>query len=618
MGLTYGPSFKSIVQIRHNDSEALSHLNLQGDSEGYALHPGLLDSAFQSVIALLSADVLAQGKAYVPFAASSINQHLPMSDECYVYITRSAVHASKANKPGSDIQQFNLIIVDNKGVVLVEIKELMFRAIKLLHKPEKNRGQPDKKVESTDTQMNGFAPVWQASSLTTPANRELGSVLIIDSDATIKNYFDGVSSSTTLVAPVEGRQSWADLIEGVSQLSELPQTIVFTANVEQCDLQAMTELSQALLAIKDLPKICIHYVYDAQVSPANGAMAEYFKALMLESSKFSAKVIQGADLAHLLDECRDQTNVALEIRYSENGQREVMRYQSFPMDNLSKNSGLLKTGGVYLITGGAGGIGLTFARHLVEQYQAKVILVGRSILSDDKQATIDAIKQGTGEAVYLTGDAGVLADVQSVVSQIKNTFGKLNGILHSAGVARTALITNKLEADTTATLAPKVSGTLNLDLATQNEALDLFVTFSSISAVIGEAGLSDYAYANGFMDRFAVQREQLVAKGERHGKTLSINWPVWSEGGMALNEQTKLLMKNVQGIEPIENGLALQVFEQSLSLPVSQFVVLPGNSEKINRVMGALGNTGISDKVSTVKVDSQQLSQFIGAKMAVM
>ncbi|NQZ11449.1 MAG: SDR family NAD(P)-dependent oxidoreductase, partial [Algicola sp.] len=163
-----------------------------------------------------------------------------------------------------------------------------------------------------------------------------------------------------------------------------------------------------------------------------------------------------------------------------------------------------------------------------------------------------------------------------------------------------------------------MSGTLNLDLATQNEALDLFVTFSSISAVIGEAGLSDYAYANGFMDRFAVQREQQVAKGERHGKTLSINWPVWSEGGMALNEQTKLLMKNVQGIEPIENGPALQVFEQSLSLPVSQFVVLPGNSEKINRVMGALGHSGISDKVSTVKVDSQQLSQFISEKMATM
>ena len=72
-----------------------------------------------------------------------------------------------------------------------------------------------------------------------------------------------------------------------------------------------------------------------------------------------------------------------------------------------------------------------------------------------------------------------------------------------------------------AVLAPKVYGTLYLDELTKDEDLDFFVTFSSLAAVAGNAGQTDYSFANSFMDSFAAGRERLRADGARSGRTLT-------------------------------------------------------------------------------------------------
>ncbi|MFP3821957.1 ketoreductase domain-containing protein, partial [Bacillus sp. SIMBA_008] len=85
--------------------------------------------------------------------------------------------------------------------------------------------------------------------------------------------------------------------------------------------------------------------------------------------------------------------------------------------------------------------------------------------------------------------------------------------------------------DLDSVLASKVYGTIWLDRYTDREPLDFFVMFSSISAIIGNAGQTDYAYANRFMDYFAEMR----AAENKPGKTVSINWPLWKEGGMQID-----------------------------------------------------------------------------------
>lgn len=58
-------------------------------------------------------------------------------------------------------------------------------------------------------------------------------------------------------------------------------------------------------------------------------------------------------------------------------------------------------------------------------------------------------------------------------------------------------------------LAAKVAGTQNLYKAFGQEPLEFMLLFSSISAVTGNVGQCDYAYANSFMDHFANEKEPL-------------------------------------------------------------------------------------------------------------
>src|SRR6185436_2564450 len=106
--------------------------------------------------------------------------------------------------------------------------------------------------------------------------------------------------------------------------------------------------------------------------------------------------------------------------------------------------------------------------------------------------------------------------------------------LHCAGMTADNVILKKTRAEFAQVLVPKVDGTFHLDQASRHVELDFFVLFSSISGAKGNPGQADYAAANGFMDQFAAVRNRQVAAGQRHGRTRSINWPLWQAGGMEI------------------------------------------------------------------------------------
>ena len=136
------------------------------------------------------------------------------------------------------------------------------------------------------------------------------------------------------------------------------------------------------------------------------------------------------------------------------------------------------------------------------------------------------------------------------------------------------MLLNKSAAAVEAVLAPKIAGAIYLDETLKNERLDFFVLFSSMVAVTGNAGQADYAYANSFLDQFAIVREQLRLEQKRHGRTLSINWPLWSDGGMVVAEEAKHQAKKLSGLAPLNNEDGYRAFEYSLNSPHPHVVVL--------------------------------------------
>ncbi|MUL34457.1 Polyketide synthase PksN [Bacillus megaterium] len=130
-------------------------------------------------------------------------------------------------------------------------------------------------------------------------------------------------------------------------------------------------------------------------------------------------------------------------------------------------------------------------------------------------------------------------------------------------------------------LAPKVHGTVWLDKATQQEPLDFFVLFSSVAAISGNIGQSDYAYSNSFMDYYATWRSEQ----ENRGKTLSINWPLWKEGGMTIGEEKASFLK-VLGMEPMSTENGINTFVAGLKQSAPQLIVAQGDVKKIKDIWG--------------------------------
>src|SRR5262249_28745796 len=147
-----------------------------------------------------------------------------------------------------------------------------------------------------------------------------------------------------------------------------------------------------------------------------------------------------------------------------------------------------------------------FAEYLARNYQAKLVLVGRSALSIKQEAKLNHLKSCGAEVMYISADVSKLEDMEMVVREAKERFSAIYGVIHSAGVNRDAFILKKTKEEMQSVLAPKVYGAINLDLATRNENLDLFVLFSSVAGVTGNIGQCDYAFGNHFLDSFAEYR----------------------------------------------------------------------------------------------------------------
>jgi acyl transferase domain-containing protein/aryl carrier-like protein len=297
------------------------------------------------------------------------------------------------------------------------------------------------------------------------------------------------------------------------------------------------------------------------------------------------------------------------------GEREVQRWMDAsaqaPVEVMP-----WKSGGVYLITGGMGGLGRLFAAEILERASsAHVVLVGRSPLEG---AQLEALAQlrAKGSVVYEQVDVCNPLDVRSMIERITQRHGSLQAVIHSAGVHRDNYVLNKTIAELESVLAPKVTGTWNLDDATRHLDLDFFILFSSGTGVAGNAGQSDYAMANAFMDEYASYRNAQVAKGSGHGLSLSFDWSLWADGGMKLDVSSAAHLREQLGIKPLETSSALRAFYAGLALCQAQVMMVGGEASKIReRVFGGLLLEGDASRASKSAEDGGALLSKVRAAL---
>lgn len=224
----------------------------------------------------------------------------------------------------------------------------------------------------------------------------------------------------------------------------------------------------------------------------------------------------------------------------------------------------IRPDGVYLITGGLGGIGITVAEDLATRDGATVVLQARTPLPPREEwathvavhgtvdrigraiAAIERIEAAGGRVLVVAADVADAEEMRAARGLILERFGRLDGIVHAAGVPGGGMAEIKERAAADAVLAPKVTGTRVLGEVFGDLDLDFVALCSSVTALAGGFGQVDYCAGNNVLD--ALARSAPGRSGFR-APVVSINWGGWLDVGMAAEVDAP------QGFRALQRGM---------------------------------------------------------------
>jgi len=321
---------------------------------------------------------------------------------------------------------------------------------------------------------------------------------------------------------------------------------------------------------------------EAWISPANSMLYGLAKVISAEYLNIKCKCID-------IDDISDTGSILRRIEASCNkfemlairgGKEFIEEYRNVVADKVNKNVFNLKKNGTYIITGGMGSIGLEIARYLSKKENIRLILLGRSdnistamwrgdaVKQDlyklkNKIDQVKAIEESGSEVIYYSVDISDEKNLATVLENIRNAYGEINGVVHGAGIAGSGMLMKKELETFVSVLKPKVFGALLLDSLTSEDKLDFFIMFSSTASLVGAAGQGDYTAANTFLDSFGYYRSK------RGLCSQTINWTTWKEIGMAAEYGV-----NVDGLyKALPTETAVGLFELAVNTGMKRTII---------------------------------------------
>ncbi|MEW5804032.1 MAG: amino acid adenylation domain-containing protein [bacterium] len=237
------------------------------------------------------------------------------------------------------------------------------------------------------------------------------------------------------------------------------------------------------------------------------------------------------------------------------------------MDFTTKNRKKIeiKEDGIYVITGGLGGVGLVMANYLAQKGRVNLALISRTGVPRGKEQQ-DYLRKimTTGTRVEcIAGDCTDFRRMDKIMKGLRQKYGRINGIIHGAGIIEVDTLINRSEKEFLSVLSPKIEGTFILDRVTEEENLDFFILFSSVATVFPTIGQSDYAAANMYLNAYSQYRNK------KNRNTLTINWVAWKDVGMAVS--TGISQGFIFKALPIDK--AMKGFDKVIQYPISNVLI---------------------------------------------
>ena len=223
----------------------------------------------------------------------------------------------------------------------------------------------------------------------------------------------------------------------------------------------------------------------------------------------------------------------------------------------------LSSGDVVVMAGGATGISAHLARCLAP-FTPRLVFLGRTPLdpgahpakpqpghapsdasrfvprASEIARTLTDLRSSGIEATYHTCDVTDPEAVRAIMNEVASRYGRIDGILHGAGVLRDGLLSQMAPDDFSMVTDVKFLGAWNLFSAAEGAGLRFFVGLSSAAAIQGNPGQANYAAANRMMS--ALLRALRRKNSSIRFKALMLP-PVEGAGGMAEDPEVRELMR---------------------------------------------------------------------------
>lgn len=630
-GFNYKNTFKTIKAIYYNSTEAVAELELDEksvkESVSLKLHPSVLDGAFQSVVPLVTEKIDTKRDLYFPYSIKEIALYAPLEKKCRVHAT----FESSGTEKGQTCFSFHLRIANEEGSLLAEIWEYTVK------RSEFTPNSFNLEEEQVETIL--CTTVWKESNSARPETRLTGDLLVFEKEGRIGEAIREVPGIGAVAVVIPGsdfkekeglvfeicpgrEEDYDKLLKSlsakgfnISQIAHFWSTAEVAGNgkkekeIFEESAISLILLSKSLMKTGNKKRIKLLFGCfgkEGSVLPQYAAVSGILKTVSLENPSILCKTVMfdsnftmAQIPAVLALEFSEGMGKETEVKYSDG--RYVKKAVELNVKQDLKIDRTLKEGSVCLITGGLGGLGMIFAKHLAKTIKARLVLSGRSPMSAAKDKIIELEKEGA-EVVYIKADISKKEEAFLLVEKAKEHFGRIDCVIHSAGVLKDSLLINKTIGDLDAVIAPKVLGTFNLEEALRSSEPEYFILFSSVTGLTGNVGQADYAYANSFIDYFAESRRRL--KGSV--KTVSINWPLWKDGGMSPDERSIQWMKTNLGMWPISVENGIKAFHMALSMDFAQLIVLEGNGGKLRRFIDAASENIEEERTEHSKVASYE------------
>ena len=394
----------------------------------------------------------------------------------------------------------------------------------------------------------------------------------------------------------EGSGSAAERISGLASLAGMVITLPQGGSGRVRGMVDVAQLLRGLLlplqAFLQSPKkkfvVLIHSREDTETLGrllAEGMLGLFLSAAQEHSSvQFrTLEIERDTDLRVALRGALDKGYTAVEIMHRD-GSVYTSEGHVAPSVFGDASRMILSPGDVIVMSGGATGISAHLARSLVP-YMPRLVFLGRTSLDSNVELakprpghlpseafaaapraseinrTLADLHSSGIEATYHTCDVTDPDAVQAIMGEVVSRYGRIDGIIHGAGVLRDGLLSQMTPDDLSRVADVKFLGAWNLFSAAQGAGLRFFVGLSSVAAIQGNPGQANYAAANRMMS--ALLRYLRRRNGAIRFKALML--PPVEGAGMAEDPDVRDLMRR-KGAAYLHVNEIAELFCRELSI----------------------------------------------------